>query len=145
MKPGKALASVFMRCVLYAVVFVALSVLKESETVQALAEKSEAMQYFQHWFFRLAIGLVSVSLAMTMLPLDIRSSKVLAVVAGRSYMIYIVHYFLLVGFVTLFPEVVVSLWGVLAGWFPLLLSVVVMAVSLLVAMAAGRLPLLRSL
>lgn len=130
---------------LYLMVFFVLSLVKESEPVQALSNSSETLQYFQHWSFRLVVGLISIVLTFSLLPIDIKISKGLRNLASYSYMIYIFHYFIVVALMRSFPMLVQQIWGLLGILFPFLLFFLVMIGSLLFSVIAKRIPLLRNI
>lgn len=130
---------------LYVTAFFALTLIKESEPVQALANGRGTLQYLQHWFIRLVIGLTSIILTFSLLPIEIKLSKGLRNLASYSYMIYIFHYFIIVASMRSFPMLVQQIWSHLGILFPFMLFIVVMIGSLLFSVIAKRIPLLRDI
>lgn len=134
---------VLSRCFIYVFTFCLLAILKESDFSNSISLMSESLFYFQHWGFRLAIGVLSVFLAFSLLPFDVSNPKVVGFISSHCYLVYIIHQFLIIGFVRHFPEFCVDAWARLNGIFPLLLFLAVTIVSYILAVVAKTLPILR--
>ena len=137
--------SIVARGVLYVVAFYLLSVIKESRFVTCVVERYPSFLFFQHWFFRMLIGLLSIVLTLSILPISAHLCEVLQRVASLSYKIYIVHQFILVGLLNSAVALLMDLHQVTPLLFPFILFGVVFIASLCISLCFSQIPILKDL
>lgn len=130
---------------LYVVVFYLLSVIKESRFVTCVVEISPSFLFFQHWIFRLLIGLLSVVLTFSILPISVDVCKGLRQVSSLSYKIYIVHQFILVGLLNSAEALLMDLHQVTPLLFPFILLGIVVTASVCISICFCKIPILKDL
>lgn len=84
-------------CIVYVTIFTLLALLKETEYTALIYSQHPRLQYFQHWFFRLLIGSLSILLTFSLLPRPLSKNKFLENISSLSYKLYITHQFILMG------------------------------------------------
>lgn len=136
---------IISRLMLYIIIFCLLAIIKESEETTAIVAYCQRLQYFQHWFFRLLVGSLSVSLTFSLLPLSIQRNRVLSVSSSICYKLYIVHQFILVGLLDGFPSFLNILYQHIPWIFPFCLFILVFSVSLFVSLVFRKIPILKDL
>lgn len=136
---------VLIRCMVYVLLFYMFSIVKESSCVSYTADAYPRLHYFQHWFFRLLVGLLSIFLSFSMLPVSIKPNKILVGFASMSYKIYIVHQFVLVGLLTCAQSQLSTLHKITPWLFPFVLCLLVFLSSLLISLLLSKIPYLKSL
>lgn len=83
--------------IVYVTIFTLLALLKETEYTALIYSQHPRLQYFQHWFFRLLIGSLSILLTFSLLPRPLSKNKFLENISSLSYKLYITHQFILMG------------------------------------------------
>lgn len=137
--------NIIARGVLYVVVFYLLSVIKESQSVTCIVEKYPRFMFFQHWFFRLLIGLFSTIATFPILPISVHVCKGLRQMSSLSYKIYIVHQFILIGLLNSAEALLMDLHQVTPLLFPFILFGVVFIASLCISLCFSQIPILKDL
>ena len=137
--------NIVARGALYVVVFYLLSVIKESRFVTCVAEICPSLLFFQHWFFRMLIGLFAVVLTFPILPIAVHLSRISQRVSSLSYKIYIVHQFILVGLLSSTETFLMDLNQVAPLLFPVVLFGIVFITSLCISFCFLQIPILKGL
>lgn len=137
--------NIIARGVLYVVVFYLLAETKESQFVECVVERYPSFMFFQHWFFRMLVGLLSIVLTFSILPISAHLCEVLQRVASLGYKIYIVHQFILVGLLNSAVALLIDLHQVTPLLFPFILFVVVFIASLCISLCFSQIPILKDL
>lgn len=137
--------NIVARGVLYVVVFYLLSVIKESRFVTCVVERYPSCLFFQHWFFRMLIGLLSIVLTFSILPISAHLCEVLQRAASLSYKIYIVHQFILVGLLNSAAALLMDLHQVTPLLFPFILFGIVVTASVCISLCFSQIPILKDL
>lgn len=136
---------ILIRCVAYILLFYMFSIVKESSCVSYVADACPRLHYFQHWFFRLLVGLLSILFTFSMFPVSVKPNKTLVGFASMSYKIYIVHQFVLVGLLTYAQPQLSALHKIMPWLFPFVLCFLVLSSSLFISLLFSKIPYLKSL
>lgn len=134
-----------IRGMLYFVVFYLLSLIKESSYITNLTEQYASFHYFQHWFFRFIIGLLSIIITFSLMPLALHLNKAFSKIASMSYNIYIIHQFILIGLLTIAKPQLLALHEYTPWLFPFFLFLIVFVLSCLISFCFTKLPVLKEL
>lgn len=137
--------SILARGTLYVVVFYLLLVTKESRFVTCVVERYPSFLFFQHWFFRMLVGLLSIVLTFSILPISAHLCEVLQRAASLSYKIYIVHQFILVGLLNSAEALLMNLHQVTPLLFPFILFGIVVTASVCISICFCQIPILKDL
>ncbi len=132
-------------CIVYVTIFTLLALLKETEYTALISSQHPRLQYFQHWFFRLLIGSLSFHLTFSLLPLPLSKNKFLENISSVSYKLYIIHQFILVGFLCSTTSLLERLYQHTVWLFPLTLFLIVFTTSLLLSFLFQKIPILKHL
>ena len=134
-----------IRGISYIVVFFLLSLIKESSYMTKLTEQYASFHYFQHWFFRFIIGLLSIIITFSLMPLALHLNKAFSKIASMSYNIYITHQFILIGLLAIANPQLLALHEHTPWLFPFLLFLIVFVMSYLISLCFTKLPVLNKL
>ena len=137
--------NILARGVLYVVAFYFLSVTKESRFVTCVVERYPSFLFFQHWFFRMLIGLLAIVLTFPILPISAHLCEILQRAASLSYKIYIVHQFILVGLLNSVAALLMDLHQVTPLLFPFILFGIVVTASVCISICFCQIPILKDL
>lgn len=137
--------NILARGALYVVIFYLLSVIKGSHFVTCVVEISPSFLFFQHWIFRMLIGLFSTIATFSVLPVSVHVCKGLRQMSSLSYKIYIVHQFILIGLLNSAEALLMDLHQVIPLLFPFILFGVVFIASLCISLCFSQIPILKDL
>ena len=132
-------------CIVYITIFVLLALLKETEYTALISSQHPRLQYFQHWFFRLFIGILSFHLTFSLLPLPLSKNKFLESISSLSYKLYIIHQFILMELLYNTTSLLEGLYQHTVWLFPLTLFLIVFTASLLLSFLLQKTPILKHL
>ncbi|WP_455088386.1 acyltransferase family protein [Porphyromonas endodontalis] len=132
-------------CTIYITIFTLLALLKETEYTALIYSQHPRLQYFQHWFFRLLIGSLSILLTFSLLPRPLSKNKFLENISSLSYKLYITHQFILMGLLYSTTSLLERLYQHTVWLFPLTLFLIVFTTSLLLSFLFQKIPILKHL
>lgn len=130
---------------IYTIAFGGLAIFRQSNYVASWIEQCEVLYEFQHWAFRFILGGLAVGLSFRLLPLAISANKLIQSISEKSFAIYIVHQFVLIGILSFPRELLSDVYMGLGLFFSVALSIVVLASSFVLAQLLKKIPVINQI